>query len=55
VLFDPRGRAAFYGANGPPAAVNKGASLSLNAPDLQGWRTMVITSGTGAVRTLTNG
>lgn len=55
VLFDPRGRAWFYSQNGAPAGVNKGASISFNAPEIQGSRTVVITNATGAVRTFNNG
>lgn len=55
VLFDPRGRAWFYSANGPPAAVTKGASISFEAREVPGGRTVVITNATGAVRTFNNG
>jgi len=55
VLFDPRGRAWFYAQNGPPAAVNKGASISFFAAEIAGSRTVVITNATGAVRTFNNG
>lgn len=55
ILFDPRGRAWFYGQNGPPAAVAQGASFSFFSPEMPGSRTVVITNATGAVRTLNNG
>lgn len=55
VMFDPRGRAWFYSQNGAPNAVTKGASISFEAPEVTGSRTVVITNATGAVRTFNNG
>lgn len=50
IRFDERGRATFYAANGAPLAAGTGQSLSLtSAPDLPGYRTLVVTSGSGAV------
>jgi prepilin-type N-terminal cleavage/methylation domain-containing protein len=58
VMFDARGRAWFYGDNGPALSLDKGASFSLTtdaAANLTAVKTMVITTTTGAVRALSNG
>jgi prepilin-type N-terminal cleavage/methylation domain-containing protein len=56
IRFDERGRAAFFSGNGLPLAVGTGASLTLGGgPDIAGSRTLVITSGSGAVLTFNNG
>jgi hypothetical protein len=58
LVFDSRGRASYYDQNGPPLATADlftGASLSLFSPDLQGSRTLVISTATGAVRSFNNG
>jgi prepilin-type N-terminal cleavage/methylation domain-containing protein len=49
IRFDPRGRATFYSANGVPLANQVGGTLSLAAPETDGQRTLVVTSGTGSV------
>lgn len=52
IRFDSRGRAFFYSGNtgvGQPAANVQGGSLSLAAPEIDGQRTLLVTSGTGAV------
>ena len=55
VVFDPRGRATFYGQNAPVAQPPVGASVSLYASDVEGTRTIVITGATGALRVFNNG
>lgn len=59
VLFDSRGRATFYAANGAPLTV-AGGSLSLTIPGLAAGaanqvRTLAVSASTGAVRAVTNG
>lgn len=50
IRFDERGRATFHSANGAALPAATGHSLSLtSAPDQPGFRTLVITSGSGAV------
>jgi prepilin-type N-terminal cleavage/methylation domain-containing protein len=52
IRFDPRGRAFFFSANagnGQPALGVQGGSLSLSAPEVGGQRSLIVTSGTGAV------
>ncbi len=55
VVFDPRGRARFYGADGAPLAVD-GGSISLTAPALQGAvplvRLVAITATTGSLQSV---
>jgi prepilin-type N-terminal cleavage/methylation domain-containing protein len=55
VVFDYRGRARFYGADGPPLVVD-GGSISLTAPDLQGTtplvRLVAITATTGSLQSV---
>lgn len=58
LAFDSRGRVTYYDQNGPPlgtAALISGASLSLFSNDVQGTRTLVIGTATGAVRAFNNG
>ena len=58
IRFDAHGSATFYG-NGAttetPVAVTGGASLSLQAADLRGGRTLVITAVAGSIQALENG
>ncbi len=52
IRFDSRGRAFFYSANagvGQPATNVTGGSLSLSAPEVNGQRSLLVTSGTGSV------
>lgn len=50
IRFDERGRATFYSANGAALAEVTGHSLSLtSAPDLPGYRTLVVVGTSGAV------
>ena len=52
IRFDSRGRAFFYSGNtgmGQPAVNVVGGSLSLAAPEVNGQRTLIVTSGTGSV------
>ncbi len=52
IRFDSRGRAFFYGGNtgvGQPAVNAVGGSISLAAPEVNGQRTLIVTSGTGSV------
>jgi prepilin-type N-terminal cleavage/methylation domain-containing protein len=50
IRFDSRGRATFYSANGAALATGTGHSLSLtSAPELPGYRTLVVTAAAGAV------
>ena len=52
IRFDSRGRAFFYSGNtgvGQPAANVQGGSVSLAAPEVDGQRTLLVTSGTGSV------
>jgi hypothetical protein len=49
INFDERGRATFYSANGTPLAVGSGASFTLSSTQVTGTRTLVVTTGTGAV------
>jgi prepilin-type N-terminal cleavage/methylation domain-containing protein len=49
IRFDPRGRAFFHDRNGPSLANQRGGSLSLASPEMQGQRTLIVTSGTGSV------
>ena len=55
VVFDRRGRARFYDADGAPLAVD-GGSISITAPELQGAtplvRMIAITAATGSLQTL---
>jgi prepilin-type N-terminal cleavage/methylation domain-containing protein len=55
VVFDYRGRARFYGADGQPSVVD-GGSISLTAPDLQGAtplvRLLAITATTGSLQSV---
>jgi prepilin-type N-terminal cleavage/methylation domain-containing protein len=55
VVFDSRGRARFYGADGPPQVVD-GGSISLTSPDLQGTtplvRLVAITATTGSLQSV---
>ncbi len=56
IRFDERGRASFFSKNGAPTAVDTGASFSItSAPDLPGFRTIVITSSAGSVLAVNNG
>jgi type II secretory pathway pseudopilin PulG len=54
VVFDPRGRALFYGDAGNPLAVF-GGSVALASPDLVGHRLLVITTFNGSVKAIHNG
>jgi type II secretory pathway pseudopilin PulG len=62
IQYDSRGRATFHSANGAPLDL-WGSSLSLQALDpggvaavaAQGTRTLVLTAGTGSVRSITGG
>ncbi|HTP52588.1 MAG TPA: prepilin-type N-terminal cleavage/methylation domain-containing protein [Anaeromyxobacteraceae bacterium] len=49
VVFDAHGWASFYSNVGAPIANLTGGSLSLAAPDVNGQRTLIITSATGSV------
>jgi prepilin-type N-terminal cleavage/methylation domain-containing protein len=55
VVFDPRGRARFYGADGPPMVVD-GGSISLTSLALQGAtplvRLVAITGTTGSLQSI---
>jgi prepilin-type N-terminal cleavage/methylation domain-containing protein len=58
LVFDSRGRVTYYDQNGPAlstAALASGASVSVFSADLQGTRTLVISTATGAVRAFNNG
>ena len=55
VVFDARGRARFYQGDGDPLNVF-GGTIALNgAPDVTGYRLIVITAATGGVRGFNNG
>jgi len=49
IRFDSRGRASFFSTNGLPLANQRGGTLSLAAPDVDGQRSLIVTSGTGSV------
>jgi prepilin-type N-terminal cleavage/methylation domain-containing protein len=55
VVFDRRGRARFYGADGPPLVVD-GGSIALTAPDLQTTtplvRLLAVTATTGSLQSV---
>jgi prepilin-type N-terminal cleavage/methylation domain-containing protein len=58
LVFDSNGRLSFYDQNGPPLVrtdLIQGASLSLFSADLNGTRTLIISSATGGVRAFVNG
>ena len=55
VVFDPRGRATFYGDNAPVAQPPVGGSFSLFSADVQGTRTIAITGAAGGLRVFNNG
>ncbi len=54
VVFDSRGRARFFNANGAPLAV-AGGTLALQGSDVDGYRFVVITSATGSVKAFNRG
>jgi prepilin-type N-terminal cleavage/methylation domain-containing protein len=49
INFDDRGHATFFSGNGAELTVGSGASFTLSASELSSTRTLVVTSGTGAV------
>jgi type II secretory pathway pseudopilin PulG len=49
IRFDEKGRATFYTGNGAAASVGSGASFTLSSTEVSGTRTLVVTTGTGAV------
>ncbi len=55
VVFDHRGRARFYGANGPPLVVD-GGSISVTSPELQRGlplvRLLAVTATTGSLQSV---
>jgi hypothetical protein len=56
IVFDHRGRARFYGADGPPMVVD-GGSISVTSPDLQGnatplVRMLAVTATTGSLQSV---
>lgn len=59
IKYDARGRAWFYGRNGPPTltagSASPGGSLSLQAPEVGGLRTIVVAPTTGTARSINNG
>jgi prepilin-type N-terminal cleavage/methylation domain-containing protein len=54
VVFDSRGRARFYNANGAPLAV-AGGTVALQGSDVTGYRLVVITSTTGSIKAFNRG
>lgn len=54
VVFDSRGRARFYSANGAPLAI-AGGTVALQGSDVAGYRLVVITSTTGSVKAFNRG
>ncbi len=50
VVFSPRGRAYFFGANGSPASVAGGSVALTGYPVIEGYRLLVISAGAGGIR-----